>query len=268
MREHSASRFEYIIVLVRYRMPKGAGAGAGAGACVTAPYGRRVVNADHRAQLCKYFPETPALKTPATLGDARKVHVTLTDLKPSTRIFYFGTMPSHDVKPRDQAYGHLENSGVAAVSADGSVSVSINCPGVYTSESHTDPRHMHFVYWNAKHNSWGNKVYTHTLFCPVTSARVHKAVVSEDALVIDALPNSYYDERHIRYAINIPHDSPANDIWKTLRGTPKSYPIIIYCYSATCDAAEHLKTRLDKLGYTNTWHYAPGITGWRGPVDR
>jgi len=46
------------------------------------------------------------------------------------------------------------------------------------------------------------------------------------------------------------------------KGTNSTTPIIIYCYSPECTAAEKLWEKLNRLGFYNTMHYLGGISDW------
>ena len=44
-------------------------------------------------------------------------------------------------------------------------------------------------------------------------------------------------------------------------------PIILYCYSKDCDAAEKVYEKLNKMGFYNTLHYVDGISKWNGKIE-
>ena len=199
----------------------------------------------------------PANNTPRT-QDRRKCHrIVMSDLKPNTDVFYFASQ-SGSVKDRDSAYGQLSNSGVTRTDSQGNAIFYLQCAGVYrTPEGRIYPRHFHWVYWTEK--GWGRRIYTKKWFCPVSKAYVRNAIRTGSHLIIDALPADYYNKRHISGAINIPHNKPIDE---SLLGKDKTRPIIIYCWSPECSAAEHLNSRLEKLGWLNTYHYEEGISNW------
>jgi rhodanese-related sulfurtransferase len=199
--------------------------------------------------------------------------VVLEGLKPNSTIFFFASnTPSPDftanISPFKKAYGHLENSGVARTDNNGKVSFTINCPRVYLGEDgKIYSRHIHWIYWNNKSKSWGNDIYTHQIFCNVDKKFVKKYAgnVSNKVIIIDALNEESYRERHIPGAVNLPASKKwsLNDVMKVLpSGTHSTTPMIIYCYSPECTAGEKLWIQLNKLGFYNTIHYPGGVSDW------
>lgn len=207
--------------------------------------------------------------TPAAL----QVKVILEGLKPETTIFFFASnSPKPDftsgITPFKKAYGHLENSGVAKVDHNGRVSFKINCPRVYLAEDgEIYSRHIHWIYWNEKKQFWDKDIYTHQIFCNVNKAFVKKYAGKSNSkvIIIDALNKESYLERHIPGAINLPASKKwtLDEVMRVLPSGTHSYtPMILYCYSPECNAAEKLWMQLNKLGFYNTMHYSGGIQDW------
>lgn len=202
-----------------------------------------------------------------------KEKVILEGLKPNTTIFYFA---SNSPKPNftshinqfKSAYGHLENSGVIQVDSLGKTSFKINCPQVYLAEDgEIYSRHIHWIYWNKNHNTWDKDIYTHQIFCNVTKEFVKKIIKSHSGkvIIIDALSEDSFNEKHIPGAINLPSTQKwtLKDILAKLpKGIHSFTPMIIYCYSPECTAAEKLWMQMNKLGFYNTMHYSGGISEW------
>jgi len=199
--------------------------------------------------------------------------VILERLKPNSTIFFFASntpIPDFTAKvtPFKKAYGHLENSGVARTDNNGRVSFKVNCPRVYLAEDgEIYSRHIHWIYWNNKTNSWNKDIYTHQIFCNIDKKFVKKYAgnVSKKVIIIDALSEDSYRERHIPGAVNLPASRKwsLDDVMRVLpSGTHSTTPIIIYCYSPECTAAEKLWIQLNKLGFYNTMHYSGGISDW------
>jgi rhodanese-related sulfurtransferase len=199
--------------------------------------------------------------------------VLLEGLKPNTTIIFFASnTPKPDftakITPFRKAYGHLENSGVGKTDNSGRITFKINCPRIYLAEDgEIYSRHIHWLYWNNKSNCWGNDIYTHQIFCNVDKTFVKKYATgkSSKVLIIDALSEEYYNENHIPGAINLPASKKwtleqVNDILP--KGTHSYTPMIIYCYSPECNAAEKLWEKLNRLGFYNTMHYSGGISDW------
>jgi len=232
--------------------------------------------------LRNYFPKsnkiTIKIYSPELNSISTKNKVQLTGLKPNKTIFYFATnsrdFSLSQMKFAD-AYNHLENSGTIKTDSKGTCNVSIHCPQVYIAEDEqVYSRHLHLVYWNDKKQDWEENIYTHQIFCNVSKEFVKKYINKKSSkvkvLIIDALPEDYYNKKHISNAINL----PANHNWtlesvmaKLPPGTHSTTPMIIYCYNAECTAAEKLYYKLNKLGFYNTMHYLGGISDWDGMID-
>lgn len=252
--------------------------------CVSQPTkSNKFVKAQQKHEFRVEFPESTHLFAPKNAN----VKVKVSGLKPNTRIFYFAThecdvVKDTEVLDRDTSYGGLENSGVTTVNANGEAIVKLQCPRVYyvPTTKRAYPRHFHFTYHSKTSKDskpWSTKLNTHTVFCTVTAADVAKVLNNKSAIVADALPTEYYDKKHIKGAINIPHDELKQFTAAKVKGMMqkanaklfasisnwKHIPMVLYCYSKTCDAAEHLKEHLEKLGVVNTWHYEEGISEWK-----
>lgn len=90
----------------------------------------------------------------------------------------------------------------------------------------------------------------------VTYEQVQSAQ-KDGATIVDALQAGDM----IEGAIRIPAKSDDATITKAL--SKKDAKIIVYCWSASCDAAMTLAMRLLALGYTNVSHFSGGISEWK-----
>lgn len=212
-------------------------------------------------------------KTPKPYAKKRGTHkVEVQGLKPNSTIFYFGTMPRDFRKPilmRDRAYATLKNSGVVKSDANGRATFYLKCPQVYKEpkQKKVYGRHFHFLYYKAREQRWSSKLYTHKILCDIHQEQVKSFIKSRKVKLVDALPEKYYEEKHIKGAVNIPHNKRMKrSVVEKLIGKNKNVPIIVYCYSKTCNAAEKVADALGKLGYHNTLHYVDGISKWTGKV--
>lgn len=219
--------------------------------------------------LRAYLPATFAVK----LNPNGKETTVLEGLKPNRTIFYFATNPQDFTKPINHfrvAYDRLQNSGVAKTDSNGKVTIQLECPQIYLAEDgQVYSRHFHIIYWNAKTNSWDTKIYTHQIFCNVDKRFVKKMLASNKkttkVVILDALSEEMYAKNHIPGAINMPASHKwtlAEVMAKLPSGTNSTTPIIIYCYSPECTAAEKLWEQLNQLGFYNTMHYSGGISDW------
>lgn len=214
--------------------------------------------------------------------------VVLHNLRPNTSIFYFATNPKAwmdiSISLRPEAYGPLKNSGVTKTDKNGTAVCYVKCPQVYRNPENKTiySRHFHFLYWGGE--SWERQLYTQQIFCDVSEEDVMKAISKGTHIVVNALPAEEYKKKHIQGSISIPVDKAEEEyveaqILKKFSEFPlivdafmkkkisfTEIPLIIYCYSPECNAAERLKEKLDSLGFYNTWHYSGGISQWTGPT--
>lgn len=225
--------------------------------------------------LLAFLPPDATLRENSQESKNNKLEtVRLQGLKPNTKLFYFATNNKDfrgNIEHFADAYDRLQNSGVARTNAKGNVEIRVGCPQVYLAEDgNVYSRHFHIIYWRgnrkSRKGSWDTKIYTHQIFCNVDKAFVRKIIVAKSGVVIiDALDKSYYEKTHIPGAVNLPasHKWSLAEIMQRLpKGTNATTPIIIYCYSPECNAAEKLWLQLNRLGFYNTMHYSGGISDW------
>ncbi|MGH7457132.1 MAG: rhodanese-like domain-containing protein, partial [bacterium] len=95
----------------------------------------------------------------------------------------------------------------------------------------------------------------------VDRASVETAISTIKAVLIDARPEFQYQFGHIPTAINIPYDSE-NLVELVDKHFLKKQPIIVYCSSAHCNAAELLAQKLSILGCNKVSIYPGGWEDW------
>jgi len=81
-----------------------------------------------------------------------------------------------------------------------------------------------------------------------------------DFILIDTLPSSIFKAGHLPGAVNMVSD----DI---MEQAPKCFPdlhatIVVYCASVACRRAGLSAERLERLGYTQVFHFAGGKRDW------
>ena len=96
-----------------------------------------------------------------------------------------------------------------------------------------------------------------------------EALVSAGSVtLVDALPQSYYDQQHLPGAINLV-DSDVDGHAATLL-PDRSATIVTYCSNPACGNSKAVARRLEKLGYTDVRTYPGGIQDWTeagGPIQ-
>jgi len=78
-------------------------------------------------------------------------------------------------------------------------------------------------------------------------------------VLVDCNGTQTFQQMHIPGAIDF--EAEQNHLNEVL--PPDSFsPIVVYCGSEQCHAWEKCAEGLEKAGFTNLLHYAPGIKGW------
>lgn len=95
----------------------------------------------------------------------------------------------------------------------------------------------------------------------ITREQIKTKLDSQEPLVlVEALPQKYYDAEHLPGAVNIPHDEirlKAPDIL-----LDKDALIVVYCASQTCQNSKIAANTLQQMGYTNVFEYVEGKQHW------
>jgi rhodanese-related sulfurtransferase len=82
----------------------------------------------------------------------------------------------------------------------------------------------------------------------------------EKVVLVEALPEKYYDQAHLPGAINLPHDQVDQLAPRLL--PEKSQEIIVYCANTPCRNSAIAAHRLAALGYTQVREYVEGKQDW------
>jgi rhodanese-related sulfurtransferase len=77
-------------------------------------------------------------------------------------------------------------------------------------------------------------------------------------VVINVLPEEYYNDCHIIGSLNM----PLAELDKKIEGIEKKAPIVVYCAHSKCPASAQGAQRLHQLGYTNVKMYEGGMKEW------
>jgi len=124
------------------------------------------------------------------------------------------------------------------------------------------------------------------LFCPwsenfsgntfseyVSTVSVDEAAVlfsSNNAVFIDARPESIYDEGHIQGALCLPWHLAEEKCFDIIENIPLEKDIITYCDGPSCDLCDKLAVFLCDLGFEHVRALVNGWTAWKQnslPVD-
>ena len=95
---------------------------------------------------------------------------------------------------------------------------------------------------------------------PTISADDLKDQMSTDSdlMVINVLPEKYYNDCHIKGSIN----APLPDLVEQAAAWDRSQKIVVYCALEACDAGEKGYILLHCLGFANVIDYKGGIKEW------
>lgn len=216
----------------------------------------------------EFFPVGPP--EPLRVPGATKVHVRLSDLRPHEWIFFFAAQASEVFEPlappypeRQMAYGHLANSGMIQTNDDGTAHFWIYCPTLYLVEhGRVFGRHLHFVYYDMREQTWEREIYTYPLFCDVSLSRAQRWIRQKKAVWINALPGANDDDTipgSLRLPFNENYTREDLNFCFGRHGIQWFDRLIIFCKNGHCTAAQKLKEQLDTLGFVNTFHFSGGL---------
>ena len=89
---------------------------------------------------------------------------------------------------------------------------------------------------------------------------VRAAIDAGTAIVVEALPASYFDDAHLPGARNLPHDSDDATIAAVL--PDRDATVVVYCSNLACQNSTILSRRLVQLGYSDVREYEVGKEDW------
>ena len=84
----------------------------------------------------------------------------------------------------------------------------------------------------------------------------------QDFVLIEALPEAEFAERHLPFAINIPlEDERFADRLREAVPEPE-YDIVVYCSDIDSEISQQAAMRIEELGYVSVYQYCEGKEGW------
>ena len=84
----------------------------------------------------------------------------------------------------------------------------------------------------------------------------------EDFILVETLPEEYYNDWHLPGAINVPLDDNFDDQIQQLI-PDKGQGVVVYCMNLECDMSPKAGTRMVELGYTRVFDYQEGKADWK-----
>ncbi len=95
----------------------------------------------------------------------------------------------------------------------------------------------------------------------VSRAELQARIAANPAIIlVEALPEKYFRERHLPGALHLPHDQVKEFAAGLLPN--QQAEIVTYCASATCQNSHIAAKVLTQMGYTNVSVYAGGKQDW------
>ena len=79
-------------------------------------------------------------------------------------------------------------------------------------------------------------------------------------ILIEALPQRYFDESHLPGAINIPHEDIQAQA--ATRLPDKEAEIVVYCANTACQNSRIAAQTLEREGYSNVFEFVGGKQAW------
>lgn len=192
---------------------------------------------------------------------------------------------SYKIKEAPDAYGvNYTNMGITKSDDNGKIIFKLECPQPYSIDGKTYYPHIHFMISNKENENWELKVRTINIVCNFTRKKVKDAIKNKSYLIINALPKEYFEKQHIPNSINLYYkdaidmtdkkidnfiknnlnklNNELRELIDNKKLSIKDIPILVYCYSKTCDAGKKLANRLNKANYHKIVEYEDGITGF------
>ena len=83
-------------------------------------------------------------------------------------------------------------------------------------------------------------------------------------MLLEALPQKYYDDWHLPGARHLPHDQAR--ILAPVVVPDKATEVVVYCASKTCQNSHIAARVLQQIGYSNVAVYAGGKEDWKEAV--
>ena len=98
---------------------------------------------------------------------------------------------------------------------------------------------------------------------PVVDLATMKAIVEQGThLILDARPQSEYDQGHLPGAFSLPEETFETSMMNLVGLFGPGDPLVIYCSSATCDDALLVARRLREAGFQDLSLFLEGWEGW------
>jgi rhodanese-related sulfurtransferase len=221
----------------------------------------------------------------------QSVNINLGKKHANCLIYYFGAKTSSNILHGQypESYKNSSNSGLVKLDKNGKCVIHLDCPMSYKDTDfdkvgkQTYMSHIHLLVSDKSMTKWNDNLYTQNVLCHVNKKQVKSSIKNHNRLIINALSSEYHNKNSIPGSHNLYYkDSKklsvnqikANVMMMMKKDTDfaafvvkhklnfTEIPIIVYCYSKTCNAGEQLALELFRAGFTNIVDYSGGIMDW------
>jgi rhodanese-related sulfurtransferase len=94
----------------------------------------------------------------------------------------------------------------------------------------------------------------------INRTELHALVSAGTVTLVDALPQSYFDQQHLPGAVNLVSDDVETHAAALL--PDRTATIVTYCSNPACGNSKAVARLLEKLGYLDVRTYPGGIQDW------
>jgi rhodanese-related sulfurtransferase len=94
----------------------------------------------------------------------------------------------------------------------------------------------------------------------ITRLQLAEKILTGRIVLVEALPEKYYVDRHLPGALHLPHDQVAALAPMVLKD--RDAEIVVYCANVNCQNSHIAARALSGLGYSNVAVYAEGKQDW------
>jgi len=200
--------------------------------------------------------------------DDKSLELTLSlgELHKGRWVFYWAPNSTDDIfsiNSPEKAYNEYENHGLKQCDESGDIVLRFNRPQPYKDDKQTYCRHVHYIV-ESSDKTWLER-RTIRVICTISIEELDEFIKSNTCMIINALPEEYYEKEKIPKSVNLPYKSlnkltqksKERKVLKFLKAKVKDYPdlydkvksktldikdipIVIYCAHDKCDASEQL----------------------------
>lgn len=222
---------------------------------------------------------------------SQTVHINLGKKHANCLVYYFGAKSTNNIlhSAYPDSYKNSTNTGLVKLDKQGKCTVHLDCPTSYEDTNfkknglQSYMSHIHLLVSDKLMTKWNNNLYTQNVLCNISKKQVKGSIKNSNRLVINALSSEYHQKNSIPCSQNLYYkdakkmsvreirDSVTKMIKKNSNFSAfvvkhklslSEIPIVVYCYSKTCDASNQLALELFKAGFTNVVDYEGGIIEW------